>query len=168
MNELTYKIYSLSPSSEQLFAEGTKTYTIDDIIIHERKNSRPHEDSPFPVWWSKALSIAEGFFIGASIYRNTKRVGFGLWLTRSERRDKDAGFSWEWFQYQQGDIFKKLQGAGTIKATFLKNGAHEEIVSIDFLEDVILRYKDEVGKPGKTHHVYIQRGSIFQVAPQQD
>jgi hypothetical protein len=50
----------------------------------------------------------------------------------------------------------------------LKKGAgYEEIESLVFLDDVVLRYLDDMSKPPgtHTHEVLVKKGSVLNLAP---
>jgi hypothetical protein len=82
------------------------------------------------------------------------------------REDKD-GFSWEWFEQTEGSTFTKLQGSGRVSVQMNKVGKSEELASVEFLEDVTLRYLDDMSKPPGTvtHEVLVKKGSILAFAP---
>jgi hypothetical protein len=136
-----------------------KTYSpAKDIVVREgpKKGDRPS--------WVKWLVLDENFAIGASVHREQPLSGFGLMVFR--REDKD-GFSWEWFEQTEGSTFTKLQGSGRVSVQMNKVGKSEELASVEFLEDVTLRYLDDMSKPPGTvtHEVLVKKGSILAFAP---
>ncbi|MEJ2456322.1 MAG: DUF4345 domain-containing protein [Candidatus Thiodiazotropha sp.] len=49
------------------------------------------------------------------------------------------GLSWEWFDLEAGDIFKKRQGSGRVKVTMNRSEGTEEIARVKFLDDITFR-----------------------------
>ena len=83
-------------------------------------------------------------------------------------RDNPNGFSWEWFDRDQADIFTKLQGSGRLKVSVARSGGMVELAAVEFLDDIVLRYLADIctGKPGEhTHEIIIKKGSVFRLPP---
>ena len=61
----------------------------------------------------------------------------------------------------------QLQGNGRVVVQVKRQGEAEELKSVEFLEDVTLRYLDDMSKPPGTvtHEVLIKKGSILALAP---
>jgi hypothetical protein len=163
--KLMYEVYELDKSGiRTLLANGTRDYSVRDIVVREATgDTGPH--------WSKELAVVNGFAIGASIYRRKRITGFGLWLVKTEglaAHLAGGGSSWEWFARESDSVYKKLRGSGLVKATFVRSNEYEELASLEFLEDVILRVK---AKPSyffddrETHHLVIVKGSVLRFAP---
>jgi len=155
---LSYAIYSvpLFFGERETIAEGTRNYTHDDIQI---------ETGPAPNAknWTKTLSIDHGFSIGASVYREPKIDGFGLWM-----RKNGGGFSWEWFDLEKKDIFRKRQGKGRVKVQFKSIEGEQELASIEFLDDVTFRLDTLWFIPfwhKDTHNLLVRKGSVLWLAP---
>lgn len=158
---LSYAIYSLPLlyGERQLLAEGMRIYSPADIQVVPGGSRKGNS-------WKKTLSVTQGFSIGASVYREPKTSGFGLWIHRN-----GAGFSWEWFVLEEKDVFRKLQGAGRVRVRMNRVGEEEELASVEFLDDVTLRLQEEtwwqmlpfVDK--ETHHLVVRKGSTLWLAP---
>ena len=164
---ISFEVYEVSgKTSRSLLTKGTRDYTVRDIVVEEHKSGDTR-------WWSKELAVASGFSIGASIFQEKDLTGFGLSL-----RDRSSfmgrislgGFSWDWFDRESGDIYRKLQGSGRVRVTLVLSQPFQEIATIEFLEDVTLRvmsrpwflyflFKDD------THHMLIRKGSVLRLAP---
>jgi len=48
-----------------------------------------------------------------------------------------------------------------------KGPGYEELESVEFLDDIVLRYQDDMRKPPgtHTHEVLVRKGSVFRCAP---
>ena len=153
--KLTYDAYSLGGAvGRQLLLHGVRTYSpACDIDV------RPLAANA----WNKSLLLDGGFAIEASVYREPTLTGFGITIDKPA----ESGFSWEWFDIETGNVFRKLQGPGRVAVDIAKGPGYEELRSIEFLEDITLRYRDESSEaPGKhTHEVVIAKGSVLRVAP---
>jgi hypothetical protein len=100
-----------------------------------------------------------GLSISSDVYREKELTGFGLVLVR----DDSSGFSWEWFDRDQGDVFRKLRGGGKVRVTVVNSEQFQELVAVEFLDDITLRCTDD--QTGTTHEVRVRKGSVFRVAP---
>ena len=158
---LSFSIYSLPAffGERELIAEGTRVYSAADLQI---------SPGPPPVIenWGKTLQISHGFSIGADVYRRSKITGFGLVM-----RKEGQGFSWEWFDLEDGNVFVKRQGEGRVKVRTRSIDGEEELASIEFLDDVTLRLQmDEWWQvipfiDKETHNLVVKKGSTFWLAP---
>ena len=111
------------------------------------------------------MLLFEAFEIEAQVYREKELDGFGLLV---QKRGNPDGFSWEWFDRDQGEVFTKLPGSGRLKATVTKSDGQVELAGVEFLDDVVLRYKVDLRKqePGAhTHEIVIKKGSVFMFPP---
>lgn len=156
--KLSYSIYSLPLifGERETITEGVRTYVHDDIQV---------EAGPAPNVknWRKTLVISHGFSIGASVYREPKIEGFGLWMHKN-----GGGFSWEWFDLEKENIFCKRQGAGRVKVQFRQVEGEQELASIEFLEDVTFRLDTLWLIPfwdKDTHHLVVKKGGVLWLAP---
>ena len=151
---LSYSIYSIKGAKPELMAENTVDYTATDIEVQEWGPHQGHKT------WKKSLKLKDGFSIGALVVRLEKPQGFGLWVAQD---DYPSGFSWEWFEPDDGDVYKKLQGGGYVRVKLAKFEDGLEIQSVEFLTDVKLRFVEDVKmEPGKkTHEVVVNQGSIL-------
>jgi hypothetical protein len=156
---VTWETKTIGQGGTTPIAKGVKTYSpAKDIIVRDGPNK---DGAPS---WVKSLVLDENFAIGASVHREQPLTGFGLMVFR--RGDRD-GFSWEWFDKANGSTFTKLQGSGRVAVKVKRQGEAEELTSVEFLEDVTLRYLDDMSKaPGTvTHEVVIRKGSVLALAP---
>lgn len=137
---------------KEIISEGTVVYDISDIVVEERNG-----------FTSKYLPVFETFNIGASIFREKEKGGFGLWI------DKNGdGFSWEWFTPEEGNVFKKLQESGRVLVNYHSYEGLYEIESIEFLEDVSMRLDTLYFIPfwfKKTHRMLVKKGSVLIFLP---
>jgi hypothetical protein len=108
------------------------------------------------VFWIKRLDLAcGGFVLGTHVEPLDVLEGFGLFVLRRGER----GFSWEWFDRGAGEVFDKLQGVGHLRVTTTQVGPKVELQSIEFLDDITLRYSDHIGSGDDTHVVTVRKGS---------
>lgn len=158
---VTWEAAAVAPGKErQVLAGGIKVYSpAKDILVQEAKG----EDGGRP-YWEKSLLLDNNFALTARVFREARLDGFGLVIYR---RGDRFGFSWEWFDRQEGSVFQKLQGPGRISVTVKKGPGYEELESVEFLDDMVLRYLDSMNKPPgtHTHEVLIRKGSVFRCAP---
>jgi hypothetical protein len=155
---ISYAIYSLPlfGGEPKLIAEGQRIYSHRDVEVAKGPASSVFN-------WQKTLSISNGFDIGASVYRETRTEGFGLWIRKDGR-----GFSWEWFVRESDDVFRKLQGSGRVKVRFARIGGLEELAEVQFLDDVTMRLNTLWIIPfldKKTDHLVVRKGSVLWLAP---
>ena len=157
---VTWEAMALVGPGRQVVARGVKTYSPQkDIIVREQDSGRDGS-----VAWSKALLLDDTFAVAASVHREEKVDGFGLVVYR---RGDENGFSWEWFEREDGGVFRKLQGEGRLSVTTRTGPGCEELESVEFLDDITLRYLDDMSKPPgtHTHEVVIRKGSVLRVLP---
>ena len=95
----------------------------------------------------------------ASIYREEKLNGFGLWIN-----NKDGGFSWNWFTRESGQIYRKLKGEGRVKALFVPDKDYEELSAVEFMDDIALSGNFGWLPFGDTHQMVIKKGSVLRLA----
>lgn len=161
---ITYEIYELRDDEERTtIAKGIRTYTTDNVLIEKV--------GLFQIHTNKQIHVSDGFYIGASIFHRDDLSGFGLWIKRYGRWYEfwnTGGFSWEWFNRETENIYRKLQGSGSLKVEFVENNGHKELTSIEFIGDVTMRLN---AKPWfffsirDTHHMVIKNGSVLRLAP---
>jgi len=150
--ELTYALYKfpLFGGDPTLVKEGLRTYGLSDV----RVRPGPQGD----VSAVKRLEITDGFSIEAHIYREANIDGFGLSV------EKQAGFSWEWFDRERDDIFSKRQGPGRIRVRMAEAGGKQEVAEIRFLDDVTLRLDRYFLIPftaDESDHLVVRKGSVL-------
>ena len=126
-DSLEYEIYALQGSSDRkLLAKGTakcdptKVQTVERSVFGMR-------------FWEKSVPLWQDFSVGASIYRERQLDGFGLWI-----RSEGGGFSWNWFTLESGLTYRKLKGTGRVKVTLAPDKDYEELIAVEFLDDVKL------------------------------
>ena len=156
--ELSYAIYSLPlfGGKPELVAEARASYSHSEI----RVAPGPAPDIPN---WTKSLALSNGFQIGTSVYREPRVEGFGMWIHKN-----DGGFSWEWFNRDGDDSFRKLQGPGQLRVRIKRDQGLEEITRIEFLTDVTMRLNARWFIPfldGNTDQVLVKKGSVLWLAP---
>ena len=106
-----------------------------------------------------SLPLSHGFALSLSIAK-TRLDGFGLFISRPS----DAhGFSWEWFDRDGLVVFQKRQGNGRVTVDVTRGPGFEEIAAIEFLDEIVLRYLDDIRKPpgSFSHEIVIGKGSVF-------
>jgi hypothetical protein len=152
---LQYEIYELQGNSAaKLLAKGTVEPSTRDVAIIEGSTLGQ-------TFLQKSVALSDGFRIGASVFPEKTLDGFGLWI----RRD-DGGFSWNWFVRENGLTYRKLQGPGRVKVTLAPNKDYEELIAIEFLDDVTL-----TGRFGwfsllsDTHYVVVKKGGVLRLSP---
>jgi len=85
-----------------------------------------------------------------------KLTGFGLVLSKD-----DSGFSWEWFDRDGGDVFRKLLGGGKVRVTVVETAESQELVAVEFLDDIVLSCEDQ--DTGTTHEVRREKGGRVEI-----
>jgi hypothetical protein len=153
-DSLDYEIYALkSGRNRELLASGT--------IKSDGKNVKSIEGSLFgETFWQKDVPLWKDWFVGASVYREKNLTGFGIWFG-----NKDGGFSWNWFTRESGRTYRKLQGEGRVEVTFAPTEEYEELVAVEFLDDVTLTGNFGWLPFADTHQLIIKKGSVFRLAP---
>lgn len=152
---IMYEIYEYIDNPDGvLIAKGTKDYSGSDINVVEKN----HDGE---IHWAKSLELLSGYGIGASIYREPKTKGFGLWGVGSP-----CGFSWEWFRLAEPGEFNKLKESGSVSVKFHKVDGLEEIVEIHFDTDISMRLNETRKKVGEvTHRILVKKGSVLKFSP---
>lgn len=156
--EIAYGIYSvpLIFGDAKLVAEGRRVYSHGDV----RTSPGPAPKVPN---WTKTLTIANGFVLGASVYREAQTEGFGLWI-----RKDGGGFSWGWFERESNGIVRKLPGSGKLRVRVSRVAGLEEMAEIEFLDDVTMRLDRYWLIPffdKDTDRLVIRKGSVPWLAP---
>jgi hypothetical protein len=165
---LIYELYELSgPDGRKVLASGVRNYTVKDVVVQEFK-AGDHRI------WSKEIPVAKGFSAGISIFEESGDLtGFGLWLKDRESywgQVAGGGFSWDWFDREAPGFYRKLQGGGTVRVTFVPTSKFLEIGSIEVLEDITLRVQVRPWflsffSHADTHHLLLRKGSVLRFAP---
>jgi hypothetical protein len=149
-----YEIYELPDNSQpKLLSKGIVETASTEVAIIEGS-------ALGQTFWQKSVPLADGFRLGASVVREKSLDGFALWI----RRD-DGGFSWNWFKRENGLTFRKLQGSGHVKAILAPNKDYEELIAVEFLDDVTLTGSfGWFGLLSDTHHVVVKKGGVLQLS----
>lgn len=147
---ITYEIYELSGGGEgpRLVAKGVREYTLKDIEVH------PYQRDGVSIA-EKFLELEQGYRIGARIFYEAELTGFGL-LAKRARND----FSWEWYNKQAGNRFRKLQGGTYVEVKVVGAPGEQELAQVAFVDDTRLRFK-QLGADSDTHGIIIRAGSIL-------
>lgn len=160
---LEYAVYRLTEEGQTdggrtLIAQGKLDYSMADVDVVEWGKQDPHPT------WLKSVALPMGFDVGLFVVRDSEVPGFGLWIGNLHH---PQGFSWEWFDVESGDIYRKLQGEGSVRVTQAQYPDGVEIQSVEFLTDITLRFQEDMRKgPGKkTHVVVVSKGSILRFGP---
>lgn len=161
---LYFELYEVSDGRRgTLLASGERKYTTQDVLTEERSSS----EGP---WKSKAIPVALGFKAGAAIYPERDLTGFGLWLRGGDSwlaQISSGGFSWDWFERESGNVYRKLQGSGRVKVTPASAPNQLEIGTVEVLEDIVLRVKLRPWfffTSNDTHHLLLKKGSVLRYA----
>jgi hypothetical protein len=162
---ITFELYELSSDGKRtLLAKGAREYTIQDILVEQHAFGAN-------AWRAKEIPVAAGFSAGASIYQESDLTGFGLWLKdRGTIMGKVAGggFSWDWFDRESGDIYRKLQGGGSVRVILAPSQRVQEIAAVEVLEDITLRVDNRPWfffSHRDTHNLVLKKGSVLRFAP---
>jgi hypothetical protein len=146
--KLSFEIYKLDEKGARIrIAEGVKEYQDADFEVRKGRGDKH---------WSKSLSLANGFGVGASIYQEPKITGFGMWAQGS-----GCGFSWEWFNLSGPNSYVKLQESGEVSVLYRGAKEEKEIAEIKFDTDVSLRLRETRTVNRETHRILIKKGSIL-------
>jgi hypothetical protein len=152
-----------NPGPTQTFSY--EAFTVDNGGVRTRlgqsiRKYRPGADvlverMPADVW-NKTLRLDYGLSISASVYPKEMLTGFGLVISK-----EDSGFSWEWFDRESGDVFRKLRGGGKVRVSVREDAGSQELVAVEFLDDIVLKCEDK--RSGSTHEVRVKRGSVLRL-----
>jgi hypothetical protein len=147
---IQYEIYELSTSggNPRLIAKGKRVYSLEDVKVYPYQ-SRGKQIS------EKFIELEQGYRVGARIFQEERLTGFGLLAKRSR-----ADFSWEWYNQETGNRFRKLQGGTYVTVRVEGTPQGEELAEVTFLEDTKMRFKTGRGRDD-THNILIKAGSVF-------
>lgn len=161
---LYFELYEVSNGQRgALLASGERKYTAQDVLVEERRSSEGR-------WKSKAIPVAHGFNAGAAIYPERDLTGLGLWLRGGDSwlaRLSSGGFSWDWFERESGDVYRKLQGGGRVKVIPAPAPNQLEIGAVEVLEDIVLRVELRpwfFSTGSDSHHLLLKKGSVLRYA----
>ena len=139
----------------RMISEGERAYEPRDVVV------KPIWNSPVDAR-TLSLPLSHGFALSVTVSK-TPLDGFGLFISRPADAN---GFSWEWFDRSRGMLFEKRQGRGQLRVDVRRGPGYEELVAIEFVEEVVLKYLDDIRKPLGTssHQIIIGRGSELKFA----
>ena len=156
---LAWQVFVLfDTGGRRVITEGRKEYDPErDIIVEPIRGTR-HDARKVSVPFSG------DFVMSVAVSKQLHVDGFGLFISR---RGNAHGFSWEWFDRAGATLFQKRQGNSRVAVTVHRTFGAEELASVEFLDDVALRYLDDITKPPgtHTHEAIILKGSIFKLTP---
>jgi hypothetical protein len=139
-----------------LVHKGTHEYIAKDVLVEVKSG----DGMSFK---DESVVLPGDFRVGASVHPDEKLTGFGLWMEKPP-----SSFSWEWFDLDKDMTFKKLKGGGSVKVTVRGFPVMEEMASVEFLDDITLRMRDDtLCKAGedvtekKTHMMIVKKGSVL-------
>ncbi|HEV8346844.1 MAG TPA: hypothetical protein VGQ16_09735, partial [Vicinamibacterales bacterium] len=108
-----------NPGEERMFAY--EAFSVDKHGVRTRvgesvRDYRPGVDvlveQTATDAWKKMLPLDFGLSVSAIVYPKEELTGFGLVLAKD-----DSGFSWEWFNRERDDVFRKLLGGGSVRVS---------------------------------------------------
>ena len=141
-----------------VISEGRKVYDAkQDIIVEPIRVARPDARKV-------SVSLSSDWVMSVAVSKQVQVDGFGLFIGR---RGNAHGFSWEWFDRAGASLFLKRQGQSRVAVAMQKSFGYEELESVEFMDDVALRYLDDITRPPgtHTHEVIIRAGSVFKLRP---
>jgi hypothetical protein len=147
---IQYEIYELSTSGgkPRLIAKGKRDYSLEEVVVH-----------PSPFYGAqkarKLIELEQGYRVGAYVVQEKQLKGFGLIAQQS-----DTDFSWEWYDRETDNRFRKRQGRTYVKARVEGTQQTEELVEVTFSDDTRLRIKTGRSRDD-THVILIKAGSVF-------
>ena len=142
----------LELGGRQVMAAGERTYhPTRDVAVKVVKGSPVDARTV-------SLPLGHGFDLSVSICK-TPLAGFGLFISRPA----DAGFSWEWFDRDGVSVFQQRRGRGRVTVDVTRGPGYEELAAVEFLDEVVLTYLDDIRKPPGTcsHEIIIGKASVF-------
>jgi len=154
-----------NPGLTQTFSY--EAFTVDNAGVRKRlgdsiRDYRPGVDvlveEMRPDAWQKTLPLDHGLSISASVYPKEKLTGFVLVISKD-----DSGFGLESFNRDEGNVFRKRLGGGKVKISVLEGQGSQELVAVEFLDDMVLTCEDKGS--GITHEVHVKKGSVLRVKP---
>jgi hypothetical protein len=155
---LAWKVVVLfDTGGSRVLSERRKAYTAHDILV-EPVRGASHDAR------TVSIPLSSDFVMSVGVCQQVQVDGFGLFISR---RGNAHGFSWEWFDRAGRTIFEKRQGCSRVAVTVGRSGGNEELESMEFVDDVALRYLDHIAKPPgtHTHEVIVRKGSVFRLTP---
>lgn len=148
---LTYEAFDVDKrGARKHFGERVREYRPGKDVVAE---DTQHQST------SKTLSLGDGLSLSTDVYREPALNGFGLVLVK----DDSPCFSWEWFDRESGDVFRKRLGGGKVQVSVGESAGFMELAGIEFLDDITLQCDDTSN--GTTHEARVKKGSVFRLRP---
>jgi hypothetical protein len=145
---ITYEVYEISKIGSRLIAKGKREYTVSDVTV------RPYEREGRKIA-EKFVELEQGYRVGARIFFEKELTGFGLLA-----RHSDHDFSWEWYNKESANRFRKLQGGTAVEVSVSGRPLMEELTEVRFIDDTSLGFM--VGRArDDTHKIIIKAGSVL-------
>lgn len=148
---IAYEIFELQRDGPKSIASGVRTYSIADVV------AKPYVRDGMEIV-EKSIELEKGFWIGARVFREPRLTGFGLVSGRSE-----DDFSWDWYSHSFGTQFTKLQGGTTVTVQTFGAPFFQELASVSFNEDTVLRFVAARRGREDTHHIHVKAGSVLRL-----
>jgi len=155
---ISFELFSVEKGGRNLIHSGEKTYSARDFTVNREERSGRFYGV------RKALELHDGYSIQLIDALKKRVTGFGLSIVHLPLGSHPNGFSWEWYTDSGVGEFVKLQGGTRTRLRFHGEPALQEVRTIEFLEDVELRYEQNIcceESEGPTHIVIIKSGSIL-------
>ena len=153
---VAWQIATAGPGQRQVSSNGVRQYSPHgDVLVQEHLRRRDGA-----LVWSKSLPLSDGFVVSARVRRERRLDGFGLVIHRRGNRNAHG---WNWFARDADGEFRGRGGVGRLAVFIRREPGVEELETVEFLEDVILRYSEDVRRPpgAYSHEVVIRRGSVL-------
>jgi len=144
---IKYEIYKTL--TKELITSGTKHYTKQDII------EQPYQSNGQEIN-EKLLELAQGYKIGARVFKEEKLTGFGLVAEL-----KASDFSWEWYDHTNNLLFEKLQGGTLVKVSISGGPLYQILEEVNFLDDTKLEFTTGCKNKKTSYTILIKQGSIL-------
>lgn len=148
---IEYQIYEVDKEeNKRLLTEGVKDYQISDIKTKERAPGQT-------IYY---LPLEKECSVGVVVSAEEKVTGFALQAIHSS-----GGFSWDWFDLEEGNRFTKRQECGEVEIKTTGLPGNYFISQVDFITDVCLRLNQSDDIDRDTHRITIKQGGTLVVLP---
>jgi hypothetical protein len=149
---LTYDVFQVSKDgTRKPLGQSIRHYRPgSDVLVEDMPNGAK----------SKRLPLDHDLALVVDVYRAQRLEGFGLSVHKG---GGSPGFSWEWFDLEKEDVFRKRQGTERVRASVVNDSGVQELVAVEFLDDITLRSIDF--QTGNRVEVVVRMGSVFRVRP---
>ncbi|BFM13648.1 hypothetical protein R50072_38010 [Simiduia litorea] len=149
--QIAYEIYNVdADGNKELIKKGSKAYGLSDLKYEKRA----------PKQTIYYLELEDGFSIGAVQITDEDITGFALQAIHI-----DGGFSWDWFDHKEGNIFNKRQECGEVSIQTSGLPGQYLIRRVNFITDVCLRLNQSDDVERDTHKIKIMEGSTLLLLP---